>query len=1051
MSDDDVNDTPVTQAQIPTQNEHLGNTKNRAVGSRGTIVPQDVTSHALKNNSANGRDLANGRARSTNKRELDENGGRNGTLAKKLRLEADSDEPSAAQSLLQNVDNLTEKKCISGRIQHVSQVEESVPFTARGLTARQSHCPPDQKTILDSSGIECPPLPGRDKRPGTMPQKLFELFTAQADQATSNSGPSSGHDSNVDGVDNANALPGHEQIEEPEDEDDDLPTQQVSGSQWPASPDYAARNALASKAARSLESSPISSAPSSAKPVRTRMQGLPPDSPQVAGQEIESASSIDVEPLRTSDSAARAQEMGEKPEKGSAESREQQSNLPTPSSDSVEDEGTPDSDEEASDGDQVTEDPHMSASGPVSIASSGPGTTKPAQVVRTPHPGRPTSHRQNMEPGSTFVPSTYAEVGRPAQIANPPPEVERSDSDTSDKRGQDTHRDYVNSRSTRLSSKAARSEGMGNDSDAAQHARKMQEHREWRRALLKPMAKLSSNSSEQPNGMSVEEEALRVSASIGMGLDVKEESAIERNVQDVLQPSTQARADTTKMNGGTSNDHTKGVQRSSPLPRSMHTDPATNLRPTARVPSISAQAGIPSSYGPLFVRFKAAYGDYGGTVKHFASACEMLAKPNIATRVHRSLMDDFVFHYANTFLPYVIESAASGEGSMPYTDYFFTLDDLTHWQKVLSSAGLHAAGTTRSSRNSELSQVQRRISYEVPSFSVKDENSLSTTPHVGTRTHVPAQARTRPSTQDVDMHDSVGLASEPEPSGEANAGLQSQHASQQSSVESWLEQTAHARMPSPELGTPDIDRSADHSPENNGLHRHMLTKKRGTIASLAVEPPQAKRARVDEVTQQPALTPVQQHKKAMLAKGRSITEASALSGPSATAPVQPPYLPPRATPKRKSLPASFGITKTVLPPSTAPPVVASATTARSPRPPDRTPASSPALDPALKGFVTDPNVPGPSRTFVVPRSRQPSASNPFLKPPPKPRIVSNPTPKGKEPVVPPSSAKSLPAALAKKASSGSLSSDKKKLDRDWWKKEDTPYQRFASGWMNSGR
>ncbi|KPI45592.1 uncharacterized protein AB675_266 [Cyphellophora attinorum] len=1036
MSDDEYDDTPVTQAQIPTQNGHFSNRRHGVAGSRQITVPQDVASKAPENDSVNGRNLTNGQARSIKKRELAENGGRDGSSAKKPCLEGDSEEPSAAQSLLQNVDNLTqEKKFVPERIQHASQVNQSVPSAIRSITSRQAHCPLDQKSILESSGIECPPLPGHDKRPGTMPQKLFELFTAQADQASSASRLSSGHITEV-------KLPAHEQAEQAEEEEDDLPTQQVSGSQWPASPDYAARVAPAIEAAQSPESSPISSAPSSAKPLRTRMQGLPPDSPPAAGQEATSASSVDLEPSRSGENALIAQ-----PSKESASTKDQQSNLPTPSSDSVEDVDTSASDEEASDALSIMDldRPHASASVPVSLPASTSGTRKPVEVERTPFPGKQIHRRQEMVPGSTFVPSTYADAIRTVHTSDPLPEMYSSDSEISNKRRQDRQEYHNTQRSTQMGSQAK-----DKDQDAVQHERKMQEHREWRRNLLKPITKVPTQSS-QPQVMA--EETLVVETSTESRVDAKSKSADETSVQESFQPSTEARANTSQVNGNSSKSHHEAARPSSPPARPAHPSQQTSLRSTTRVPSISAHHGVPTSYGALFERFKAAYSDYGGTVKHFASACEMLAKPNVATRVHRSLMDDFVFHYANTFLPYVIESAASGEGSMPYTDYFFTLDDLTHWKKVLSSAGLHAAGTTRSARTSELSQVQkRRVSYGLPSVSIKDENSISTTPNVDTLTHAPAHVQDQFMAQDLEKaasHVSVEFAGQAEPSEMAKATAQSQDASQQSSVESWLEQTAHARAPSPELGTPGIDRSAEQSPDANGLQRRMLTNKRGTISSLAVDPPAAKRARGNMGMVRPASASIQEQVQPTGSTPR-LSVASALDGAPSTAPPRDPYVPPRSTPKRKSLPASFGITKSLPPSSTAPAVVARATVSRSSRPPDGSPASSPALDPALKGFITDSNAAGPSRSFVRPQSRRTSTFNPFIKPPPKPRIVSSPSSKGKEPEIPPSSATSRPPPLAKKTSSTSLSSDKKKLNPDWWRKEDTPYQRFASNWMSSG-
>lgn len=286
---------------------------------------------------------------------------------------------------------------------------------------------------------------------------------------------------------------------------------------------------------------------------------------------------------------------------------------------------------------------------------------------------------------------------------------------------------------------------------------------------------------------------------------------------------------------------------------------------------------------------------------------------------------------------------------------------------------------------------------------------------------------------------------------EAQPGTQSLSASQQSSVEEWLEQTAQARPRSPELGTPGIDRSAEHSPESSGLRRRLLTNKRVAHPVQAIDPP-LKRPKLDSSPPASSAVPVGD-------KAREGSSAqSRQSGPFVA-----PHLPARLTPKRQSLPASFGISKGVAPTSTAPPTVNRDRALNGFASAHGTPSTKPRQDSALKGFPTSTQPTGLAldpvmKGFDTRPGAMNASSRAFLKPAPRQRTASNPYAKGKEPEIPSSSAKTVPAAATKPSSSAASkpsslaqTSGRRSLEGDWWKKENTPFQKFASGWMSSGK
>ncbi|KIW84393.1 hypothetical protein Z517_03643 [Fonsecaea pedrosoi CBS 271.37] len=187
----------------------------------------------------------------------------------------------------------------------------------------------------------------------------------------------------------------------------------------------------------------------------------------------------------------------------------------------------------------------------------------------------------------------------------------------------------------------------------------------------------------------------------------------------------------------------------------------------------------------LFVRYRTAYPDYAGSVDDFLNSyCfvkEIWVRMPWPKAIHQSHLDDAVFHHFHSYQPY---TRTAGTAAVGFVEFFHGIEDPSHHQRIIRPWMLEKVpgrgGTPTRSIVGEPSIHERgHLFPTAPVLSTKTANLLLamnelTAVQQGQFQHV---AR----------------------------GEEEAVASCMESIERWREDAA--RTASPELGTPDVDRS----------------------------------------------------------------------------------------------------------------------------------------------------------------------------------------------------------------------------------------------------
>ncbi|EXJ79105.1 hypothetical protein A1O3_08606 [Capronia epimyces CBS 606.96] len=188
----------------------------------------------------------------------------------------------------------------------------------------------------------------------------------------------------------------------------------------------------------------------------------------------------------------------------------------------------------------------------------------------------------------------------------------------------------------------------------------------------------------------------------------------------------------------------------------------------------------------LFFDFKSAYPDYEGTIKDFTGSCRVLSKMMTCGQVlHPSLYDDAIFHHYHSYRRYLSEEALNCAVPLPFYDFYNErVDEPSHSQRIVTRSALHYMLGSGGPSDGALNNMRERGVFH-PSTSPEVARAESKT----SKGRVSSTLR-RTSGQDVRDVDTPHRPRD--------------------AVEEWRQDAWGTA--SPELGTPDIDRSLSDIP-----------------------------------------------------------------------------------------------------------------------------------------------------------------------------------------------------------------------------------------------
>lgn len=207
------------------------------------------------------------------------------------------------------------------------------------------------------------------------------------------------------------------------------------------------------------------------------------------------------------------------------------------------------------------------------------------------------------------------------------------------------------------------------------------------------------------------------------------------------------------------------------------------IKPRARDSVSTAPARIGSDKNDLFTTYRTAYPDYKGDKRQFVQSCVLIGNTLAQDpgAFHQFLFDDAIYHHFHSYL----ESYWPREGillpvALPFHEFYRqNIQVPSHLGGVVSIAAIQTFTNCQPSRDSATSEKQAYVRYSAGPSSVIAADG----PMREDRVSAP---------QDMLVLEHVDTEEEPEEN-------------HMSSIEQWR-QTATG-PPSPELGTPNIDRS----------------------------------------------------------------------------------------------------------------------------------------------------------------------------------------------------------------------------------------------------
>ena len=497
----------------------------------------------------------------------------------------------------------------------------------RYIPRRACEISKDQLQILESDARWQPPLPGRDKRPGTVPIDLLNELTTRADQTAkqpeSVAEPTSGGEVEREGL----VRPVSSSL-------GDIPSSQELGeSRWPASPERNLRTEILP---------PDSSLPS---------PGVEPDERPAAAPSVElERQSQDPEEMSTRSSRA-SQYLHSGAVNLSnltnAVTATMQRPLSSPRPHQVS---------------NVVTGSHIGHAA-TSTDSSNHHMSQKVQVSETPYPGKPyKSGRSNVaidvqqHPDASYVPSTYLEgTPRKMQANLNPADPDRQSTEPGGASKQSSKRKAVDTSPVATKRAKLQATDLAAQITDPAYTPVFQDIREYRRQTLQPLTKdfaQKGHATFSKSGSS----------------DVSTEQS---------HPSERAVGSKARHSG-------EGVpQVSTPL-----TVPSS--RPVSKnglgTRALSLATGF-SGPSQLFERFKATYSDYQGGQTHFDTAIALLTRLRQSRKdPHPSLFDDFIWHHFHSYLPYIL-SFDSDDSPLPYGHYYNKyIESPSHLARVITAS-----------------------------------------------------------------------------------------------------------------------------------------------------------------------------------------------------------------------------------------------------------------------------------------------------------------------------------------------------------------------------
>jgi len=186
----------------------------------------------------------------------------------------------------------------------------------------------------------------------------------------------------------------------------------------------------------------------------------------------------------------------------------------------------------------------------------------------------------------------------------------------------------------------------------------------------------------------------------------------------------------------------------------------------------------------VFTKFRGMYSDYNGQLNDFSKAVKVLKKMiKIGTAPHPFLIDDVIFHHHHSYRQYLVDQVLSGEDLMTYDQFYNThIIDPCHLQKIITRKVLESLSDLDNNHDPVVQppSPQQTVS---PAVVAAFDDGPVTRGRPMERTHPPQIARNEPL---------------PTP--------------RKSAADSEPVQIP-TREPSPELGTPNIDRSRSKRPK----------------------------------------------------------------------------------------------------------------------------------------------------------------------------------------------------------------------------------------------
>lgn len=240
--------------------------------------------------------------------------------------------------------------------------------------------------------------------------------------------------------------------------------------------------------------------------------------------------------------------------------------------------------------------------------------------------------------------------------------------------------------------------------------------------------------------------------------------------------------------GGTSNAPERGSpnQTSTPLTRLSDYDLGIADRKVTKGCAIVEPLLVPAdaTLESLFMRFRGLYSDYKGQLNDFNKAVKVLRKMiKIGNAPHPFVFDDIIFHHYHSYRQFLLDEVLGGEELMTYDKFYNThITDPCHLQKLITVQVLE-------------------------SFSDLDN------PHDLGVQPPPLQKTNSPTVKAAYDNESVTRGRHKERTIPPQITQNKTVPALQKSVEDSEQIRIPTREPSPELGTPNIDRSRSKIPK----------------------------------------------------------------------------------------------------------------------------------------------------------------------------------------------------------------------------------------------